>query len=118
MSRNHLLFACVLAGLAGCDDSSPAPAPDSAPAAFTLESDDLASGAFTNAQVANVFGCTGENKSPSLKWSNPPVGTKSFLITVHDSDAPTGSGFWHWTVFDIPGTTTSLASNAAAGALP
>jgi Raf kinase inhibitor-like YbhB/YbcL family protein len=110
----------MLAGLASCDDSSSSVI-DSPPPAFTLESPDLAGGTFTAAQIFNDFGCTGENHSPALTWSNPPADTKSFVITVFDPDAPTGSGFWHWTVFNIPATTTSLASNAAAatgGSLP
>lgn len=58
----------------------------------------------------NAFGCTGENVSPALSWKNPPEGTKSFAITVHDPDAPTGgAGFWHWMVIDIPAGTASLA---------
>lgn len=89
-----------------------------AAATFTLEATDLANGTFSNAQIANAFGCTGGNMSPGLKWSNPPAATKSFALTVFDLDAPTGSGFWHWTVFDIPAGTTSLSSNAAASGLP
>lgn len=60
--------------------------------------------------VANGFGCTGENISPALNWVNPPAGTKSFAITVHDPDAPTGgAGFWHWVVVNLPATMTGLA---------
>src|SRR5689334_6727543 len=69
---------------------------------FTLSSPDIQNGTIKNEQVANVFGCTGGNVSPELRWSNPPSGTQSFAITVHDPDAPTGSGFWHWAVFNIP----------------
>ncbi len=58
--------------------------------------------------VFNSFGCTGNNVSPELHWSNPPSGTKSYAITVYDPDAPTGSGWWHWTVFNIPLKITSL----------
>ena len=50
-------------------------------------------------EIANVFGCKGVNISPSLSWSGAPADTKSFAITVYDPDAPTGSGFWHWVVF-------------------
>ncbi|MFL5446758.1 MAG: YbhB/YbcL family Raf kinase inhibitor-like protein [Myxococcales bacterium] len=79
---------------------------------FTLSSPDIANGTIQQEQVANVFGCHGGNVSPELRWSNPPDGTQSFAITVHDPDAPTGSGFWHWAVFDIPASTTSLPKNA------
>lgn len=78
---------------------------------FTLKSDDI-SGQLTNAQVFNGFGCSGENISPSLSWENVPQGTKSFAITMYDKDAPTGSGWWHWIVVDIPKDVTSLAQNS------
>jgi len=78
---------------------------------FTLSSNDLG-GQFAKVNEAGVFGCDGENKSPQLSWSNAPAGTKSFAITIHDIDAPTGSGFWHWIVVDIPTSTKALASGA------
>jgi hypothetical protein len=52
--------------------------------------------------VLNGFGCEGGNISPSLNWKNPPSGTKSFVVTVYDPDAATGSGWWRWVVFNIP----------------
>lgn len=67
---------------------------------FTLSSSDL-QGQLTSKQVFNGFGCTGENISPELSWKDAPKGTKSFAITAYDPDAPTGSGWWHWVVFDI-----------------
>ena len=64
---------------------------------FSLSSKDIAQGQFMSKQQEfQGFGCSGDDLSPHLKWSNPPKGTKSFAITVHDRDAPTGSGWWHW----------------------
>jgi Raf kinase inhibitor-like YbhB/YbcL family protein len=78
---------------------------------FTLQSRDLG-GQATMRQVFKGFGCEGENISPQLSWSNAPQGTKSFAITIHDESAPTGSGWWHWLVFNLPATTAELAANA------
>jgi Raf kinase inhibitor-like YbhB/YbcL family protein len=74
-----------------------------------------------NEQVFKGFGCKGDNISPSLSWSGAPAGTKSFAITAYDPDAPTGSGWWHWVVFNIPASTTSVPKNAGdvkAGLMP
>ena len=62
------------------------------------------------AHVNATMGCTGLNISPALTWTNPPAGTQSFAVSIHDPDAPTGSGWWHWVVFDIPATTRALAA--------
>lgn len=67
---------------------------------FYLSSSDI-QGQISNEQVFNSFGCTGKNVSPQLRWQNAPAGTKSFAITAYDPDAPTGSGWWHWVVFNI-----------------
>ena len=72
-------------------------------------------------QVFNGFGCSGKNLSPALKWQGAPSNTQSFALTVYDPDAPTGSGWWHWVIFNIPATVTELALNAgdaAAGLAP
>ena len=64
------------------------------------------------------FGCAGGNKSPHLKWSGAPEGTKSYVLTLFDPDAPTGSGWWHWTVANIPAEATGLAAGASPAGLP
>jgi len=82
-------------------------------AAFTLTSPDIANGkTMAMAQIFNSFGCTGGNVSPALAWSNVPAGTKSFALLAHDPDAPTGSGWWHWVVYNIPADVTSLPAGA------
>lgn len=82
-------------------------------AQFNVSSPEINNGGQIDAlHVFNAFGCTGQNISPALKWQNPPAGTKSFAVTVYDPDAPTGSGWWHWVVFNIPATTTNLAKDA------
>jgi Raf kinase inhibitor-like YbhB/YbcL family protein len=80
---------------------------------MTVSSPDIKGGAkIANEQVFKGFGCTGDNKSPALNWSGAPSGTKSFAVSIYDPDAPTGSGWWHWVVYNIPASTTSLPKNA------
>ena len=67
------------------------------------------------------FGCTGGNLSPQFAWSGAPADTKSFALTCYDPDAPTGSGFWHWVVANIPANVTSLelgAGDPKSGKMP
>ncbi|CAN5568507.1 YbhB/YbcL family Raf kinase inhibitor-like protein [soil metagenome] len=78
---------------------------------FTLKSNELG-GQASEKQVFNSFGCNGKNLSPQLFWENPPADAKSFAITIFDEDAPTGSGWWHWLIFDIPATVNELNSGA------
>jgi len=82
---------------------------------FKLSSQDISEGEFmSKAQEFNGFGCSGEDLSPHLSWSGAPKGTKSFAITAYDPDAPTGSGWWHWQVVNIPHTVTELKSGAGS----
>jgi Raf kinase inhibitor-like YbhB/YbcL family protein len=80
---------------------------------FTLISPDIPKkGQMKEAQVFSGFGCSGQNISPALAWKNFPPGTKSFALMVHDPDAPTGSGWWHWVVYNIPVKVSSLPPDA------
>ena len=80
---------------------------------FTLESAEIKPGStIAEAQVFKGFGCDGGNISPSLSWKNAPAATKSFAVTVYDPDAPTGSGWWHWVIFNVPASVTSLPAGA------
>lgn len=83
--------------------------------AFTLSSPDIPSGGTVPQQFEfDGFGCSGQNRSPVLQWSGAPLEAKSFAVTVYDPDAPTGSGWWHWFVVDLPAGTTQLAAHAGA----
>lgn len=81
---------------------------------FKLTSTDIAHGSFmSKAFEFNGFGCSGENKSPQLSWSGAPRGTQAYAIMAYDPDAPTGSGWWHWQVVNIPANVTSIASGSS-----
>jgi Raf kinase inhibitor-like YbhB/YbcL family protein len=92
----------------------------SAAPTLTLTSTDFKNGgSIEQKNAGNIMGCTGESKSPALEWKNPPAGTKSFALLVHDPDAPTGgAGFWHWIVYNIPADATSLPAGASSAGLP
>ena len=80
---------------------------------FRLTSSTLTEGEpMLDEQVLDSFGCTGRNQSPDLRWMRAPSGTKSFVVTLYDPDAPTGSGWWHWVVFDIPPGVSELVRSA------
>jgi Raf kinase inhibitor-like YbhB/YbcL family protein len=80
---------------------------------FTLTSRDMTDGSPLAAAQYGV-GSGGRDVSPQLSWSGFPAQTRSFAVTMYDPDAPTGSGFWHWAVFNLPATVTSLEAGAGA----
>ncbi|WP_439472143.1 YbhB/YbcL family Raf kinase inhibitor-like protein [Brevundimonas sp.] len=81
---------------------------------FTLTSNDITDGGVLSDAQVKAKG----NTSPHLSWSGAPEGTKSYAVTVYDPDAPTGSGFWHWTVANIPVDVTELKTGASSADLP
>ncbi len=86
-----------------------------------FSSSDIAENSTIGAEfLFNGAGCTGANVSPALSWSGAPTETRSFAITVYDPDAPSGSGWWHWMVYDIPANVASLSKGAGniGGVLP
>jgi Raf kinase inhibitor-like YbhB/YbcL family protein len=89
---------------------------------FVLSSPEMVPGSTMAAeQVFNGFGCTGQNISPALSWTGAPADTRSFAVTAYDPDAPTGSGWWHWVVFNLPADSSGLGKGSgdpAAAAMP
>ncbi|WP_116108223.1 YbhB/YbcL family Raf kinase inhibitor-like protein [Lewinella sp. IMCC34191] len=84
---------------------------------FTVTSNQFM-GQLDKVNVFNGMGAGGENLSPDLSWKNPPSGTKSYLILVHDPDAPTPAGFTHWCAYNIPASVTSLPTGASSEGMP
>ncbi|WP_319457080.1 MULTISPECIES: YbhB/YbcL family Raf kinase inhibitor-like protein [unclassified Mycobacterium] len=85
---------------------------------FTLTSESLTDGGqLTADQVSGIMGAGGSDISPQLSWSGFPEETQSFVVTVYDPDAPTGSGFWHWAVANLPASITDLPAGAGDGSV-
>lgn len=95
------------------------PAGQAAMASLSVRSNTFAKGGtLPLSTVFNAFGCTGGNRSPHLAWSGEPAGTASFAVIAHDPDAPTGTGWYHWVVFNIPPTVHALKAGAGAQQSP
>jgi len=110
--RVQLVLIVLVAG-AGIITAQVKPAP---PSGLVLSSPDARLAVRVPEEyTANVFGCTGGNLSPALQWSGAPAGTKSFVVTLFDPDEPSsGSGWWHWVVYDLPANVSSLPKGAGA----
>jgi Raf kinase inhibitor-like YbhB/YbcL family protein len=101
----HTILACAFIGASSLVHA----------AGFQLSSPDIKADALIDQKFEfNAFGCSGENRSPALRWSGAPAGTRSFAVTVYDPDAPTGSGWWHWSVVNLPADVVALEANAGA----
>lgn len=84
--------------------------------AFKLFSEDFKDGdTLPEAQVFNGMGYRGGNVSPQLRWDDVPAGTRSFVVTLYDPDAPTGSGWWHWVVANLPAACRVLPRGCGSG---
>lgn len=117
--RASLALAVLLVGGVSVANAQAAKAKGKGKAAsaqLKLTAPDLVSkGRIAISHVFNGMGCNGQNISPALEWTNPPAGTKSFAVTIYDPDAPTGSGWWHWVMYNIPPSTTGLVAGAGNG---
>lgn len=109
MSQGKAFSLAALLALVGAAFAADGPA-------FHASSPDIPSGRPIDTKfIYQGFGCTGQNVSPAVTWRDPPAGTKSFALLVHDPDAPTGgAGFWHWVVVDLPAATRALPQGAGA----
>ncbi len=89
------------------------PQPAHKPAGLVVTSPDVKPGAkIPDEHAYNAMGCKGQNISPAIEWKGAPAKTKSYALTMYDPDAPTGSGFWHWIVYNIPANVTKLDAGA------
>lgn len=102
----RLLSCAALLALAACARGS----------GFTLQVDDTRpEGRMAPRYSYDHAGCGGRNLAPALHWQGQPPATRSFALTVFDPDAPTGNGFWHWAVLDLPASASGLPEG---GTLP
>lgn len=116
LAMGSLLVLMAVPAVAGAAAEKKAEKKSAEKVGFRVSSPDMV--ANTKMSVKHVFkgfGCDGGNLSPALMWTDAPKDTKSFAITAYDPDAPTGSGWWHWVVYNIPADITELKTGAGAG---
>ncbi len=79
----------------------------------------LTSAAFTDGGVIPPkYTQVGGESSPPLAWTNPPDGTASFVLIVHDPDAAIGSGtddLLQWMVWNVPASARTLPERVPHG---
>ena len=106
MMRRFRITIGIVVALAALTGAAPVRAGD-----FVLTSPDVTEGrSITEAYVYS--GCGGGNLSPALQWRGAPAGTKSFVVTLFDPDVPSGSGWWHWVLYNLPASADRLARGA------
>lgn len=118
LSRRTFAVATLLLGATTLLDgqaAKPKTKPKAAARLSVTAPDFVSKGRITLTYVFNGMGCSGQNISPAIQWANPPEGTKSFAVTMYDPDAPTGSGWWHWVMYNIPASMTGLAAGVGSG---
>ncbi|WP_239952384.1 YbhB/YbcL family Raf kinase inhibitor-like protein [Pantoea sp. Z09] len=101
-----IIAAGILSILSGAAQANP-------PVSFKLSSPEIKNGHFENSHLSSAalgLGCVGGNRSPALEWEHAPAGTQSFVLEIFDKDAPTGHGWVHWTVVNIPASSHALAA--------
>ena len=73
----------------------------------------ITSSAFSHGSaIPSQFTCEGQDHSPELSWQDAPKTTKSFVLVLHDPDAPRANGFYHWLMYNIPPRVNRIPENA------
>ncbi len=130
--HGHLLVvlaACTLtATLAAQNPQTTATPPTPAPAGQrggggrgrgAMQTMTLETSAWTDgAPIPTRYTQAGHDVSPPLSWANAPDSTTSFVLIAHDLDTPVTPGtddLLQWMLWNIPGTTHSLAEGQMQG---
>lgn len=106
--RNRILGVVCSIGVMSCHSAYAA-------TKFEVTAETFAKGQLSELNVLNGFGCTGKNISPKITWRGEPEGTQSYVVSMYDPDAPTGSGWWHWVIANIPASVHEIPKGAGSG---